>query len=113
MVLPHNRYCVCAVGDAMNKISKTPCYKYIIGAMRKVWRWSPARAQVKRDAKGVCAKCGDKPERLEIDHKEGVAYESWNAYMSTLFCEADKLWALCKKCHKKKSAEERKRRKEI
>lgn len=53
---------------------------------------------------------------VEVDHIIPVVdpftgFTTWDDYINRLFCSADNLQVLCKPCHKKKSAKERKLRK--
>lgn len=65
-----------------------------------------------------CAGC----ERLflardvQVDHitpvvEPAVGFVDWETYFDRLFCEVDNLQVLCKKCHNKKTKEERAERK--
>ena len=70
-----------------------------------------------------CTECGDlfPQNQMQADHIEPVVplegFENkvwleydWNELIQRLYCEADGLQAVCKSCHKTKSAEERKAR---
>ena len=70
----------------------------------------------------MCAGYGRPPhevraKEIEVDHIEpvvdpDVGFTTWDDFIERLFVEEDKLQVLCKDCHKKKTAEEaRKRRK--
>ena len=106
----------------------------IRGAIRRVFSRSPIvqelrksvreeRVQYKKDGsvskrKAVfykCAKCGvmHRAKESSVDHKDPVidpkiGFQSWDIFVSRLFCSADKLQVLCSTCHDKKTAEERK-----
>lgn len=54
---------------------------------------------------------------VEVDHIEPVVpltgFVSWDDTIKRIFCKADGLQVLCKKCHKVKSKAENKQRKEL
>jgi len=106
----------------------------IRGAIRRVFSRSPLvqevrrkvrqeRTQYNRDGKPSkkkavfyqCAICGKwiRAKDASVDHKIPVidplkGFESWDIFVSRLFCKAENLWLLCSCCHDKKTAEERK-----
>lgn len=52
---------------------------------------------------------------MEVDHIKPVVdpqegFVSWDEFINRLFCEKDNLQALCKTCHKIKTAKEKKKR---
>jgi 5-methylcytosine-specific restriction endonuclease McrA len=53
-----------------------------------------------------CAHCKGLFDKVDIDHIEEVGpfLGSWDEYIPRLFCELDNLQALCKDCHKEKTA---------
>lgn len=95
---------------------------YIIAALRKVWRYSPARRAVKNRAKVGeayrCESCQGLFERIEIDHIDPVGScvftsgpnkgkKNWNEFIERLnYVQEDNLRALCRGCHKEKSVKE-------
>ena len=79
-------------------------------------RWLP-RFQVMTDArqsrgKYLCNKCKEivGTKEFQIGHKEPVVpvtgWDSWDGFISRLFCPKSKLQLLCKPCHKAKSKKE-------
>ena len=64
----------------------------------------------------TCAKCGNITAKPEIDHIDPVGKEPsfpYNledliTYLRRLLCDESNLQVLCRKCHKAKSAEEKK-----
>jgi 5-methylcytosine-specific restriction endonuclease McrA len=59
-----------------------------------------------------CAKCRKlfTQTSIQIDHIEAIGpCKTWDEFIKRLFCEKDNLQALCKACHKKKTAAERKK----
>lgn len=67
----------------------------------------------------ACAICGNTftSTHMQVDHKEPVVspkkgWQSWTQFIERLFCEADKLQAVCKGCHQIKTDRERMERNE-
>ena len=66
------------------------------------------RAHVRKRDKGQCNHCGVKAGRWDVDHikplweQKGVSAED----LDMSYYSLDNLQTLCKKCHKKKTAEE-------
>jgi len=100
----------------------------IMSALGKVWMVWHGRNEAKRRCKiqdknnahngwFVCEKCGSHREKIEIDHIEPIVkpeegFVDWNTYIASKFVEADKLQSLCHECHKEKSSQENKLRRE-
>lgn len=93
-----------------------PTWVYLVGAARKIWRWSPERREVIRDSTNnefyICAGTGNQPKhnvkKVQIDHivpvgKAPKTFKGWDAYYKRLFCPISNLQALCTKCHKAKT----------
>lgn len=66
-----------------------------------------------------CALCFNEftAKDMEVDHilpavDPIVGFTSWDEFINRLFCEQENLQAICKPCHKVKSAKERKIRNE-
>lgn len=66
-----------------------------------------------------CAECKEFfiARDVQIDHKDPVVdvyagFIDWDTYIDRLYCEANNLQVLCKPCHKAKTAQERKERKD-
>ena len=60
----------------------------------------------------TCRRCKqDFPQKMvEVDHINpvvGKGFESWDKFISNLFCGKDNLQVLCKECHKRKTKSER------
>jgi hypothetical protein len=65
-----------------------------------------------------CEECHEEREKIEIDHIEPVVlpevgFTTWDDYIASKFVTSDKLRGLCRECHKQKSKEENKIRREI
>lgn len=94
---------------------------YIIGALRKIWRWSPERTQILAEsikaANGKpkigpykCAMCKldhkrIKRDDIQVDHiaaviPEDVGFTTWDSYIERLFCPIEGLRVVCKPCHR-------------
>ena len=111
---------------------------FIRGGLRSIsMRWPP-KNEVKRMARVsrgvyICAGYSDqaphevsaslppKPGNARrinnavVDHinpivDPAVGFTTWDAFITNLFCEADRLQLLCHECHKAKTADERKKR---
>jgi len=81
---------------------------YLVAAIRRIWYWSPNRKAVKKAAK-ACALCGKVCDKYDIDHIVPVGpkpaeWKNWDQYLNSMF--EGKLQALCKECHKEKTAED-------
>lgn len=106
---------------------------FVFSALRQAsMRW-PVKNQVKKAArvsrgKYLCASCksvvdasikidGKRKDNAVVDHINPVVpvsgFDSWDACIERLYCEADNLQVLCRACHDSKTAEERKMRKEL
>jgi 5-methylcytosine-specific restriction endonuclease McrA len=109
--------------------TKSQYFNFIRGALRKAATRYPVKHQVLDTVKTFvegkrhrfeypCAECGASFKRteVEVDHIVPAGslreYEDLPSFTRTLFCEADNLQVLCKPCHKKKTAAERKAKKE-
>jgi len=64
-----------------------------------------------------CANCRDvfAGKDVQIDHIEPVVdkivgFKNWDVYIDRMFCDVEGLQVLCKKCHLKKTSDERKER---
>lgn len=76
-------------------------------ALRAVWLRSRERAAAIKREGGRCECCGKKQSaakgrevRLEIHHKEGVAWEQIiDLVYEQLLCHPDRLEVLCTDCH--------------
>ena len=108
--------------------------KFLWSDIRNAWRhWSPNRREVldaamvkiaKRKKDGtlskvfvkhwICAKCGEPVIERDVDHIDQVGAaprcdEDVGDAAKRLFCEINNLRVLCKPCHKKVTAAQRKR----
>lgn len=97
-----------------------PLWIYLVGAARRIWRWSPA-AQAMRKMPQICIKCGavapKKPKKRQgfhIDHITAIGkaprdWQGWDVYYQRMFVGVDQLQILCQPCHKQKTKEEKAR----
>lgn len=81
-------------------------------AIRQVWSWSYARkACIARatDAKGFgrCELCKKRVPKLFADHLKMMGDVLSPTYIKRMFASSKHLQAICKKCHDKKTREER------
>lgn len=95
----------------------------IIQALRKVWFYSPERAEVIKRCKieknkYKCEKCNQIVEKIQVDHikpvinpKEG--FQGWDIYINRLFVSSTKQQGLCKMCHDIKTMIEKNLKKNI
>jgi 5-methylcytosine-specific restriction endonuclease McrA len=102
-----------------------PLRASILAGLGKAWMFWPPRNEVKRRCKHptkagwfICEMCKGEREKLDVDHivpciKPSEGFTSWDAYIEARFVTADKLQGLCKDCHKKKTKDENRLRKEI
>ncbi len=85
-----------------------PKYECLKGACVGVQRNKKSGRDAKHYRCAACEECFPQ-SNVQVDHKEPVGqFVDWNQMVEKLFCEADNLQVLCKPCHKKKSAAERK-----
>lgn len=107
----------------MRKRKKWSPNGYLFAAFRKIWRWCPERRECleagKVGLKYSCNGCKGrfKREDVAVDHKEPVVdpskgFETWQVYFNRLFVPVSKMQLLCKTCHKEKSKEENKIRRQ-
>lgn len=87
--------------------------KKLHAACRKVWAWSyPKKLCLQRaigkDGFSRCEGCKRKVPKVFADHIEPVGEVGSPGYLERLFCPSSNLQALCKKCHDKKTREEKK-----
>lgn len=88
-----------------------PPQVYLVGHIRKIWRWSLKRRQVLRDA-DKCYVCHEPSGEYQADHVIPVGpaplrgWTGWDEYLQRMF--EGELKAICKKCHKEKTSKERK-----
>jgi 5-methylcytosine-specific restriction endonuclease McrA len=88
---------------------------YVKSGLRRMWGRSKQRSSALRAAKisygkYECADCGEifKRKEIEVDHKIPVGrFEGFDKYIERLFCDSRYLQILCKSCHKKKTAKDR------
>lgn len=62
-----------------------------------------------------CALCGGEfsQKDVQVDHIVPIGQcNTWDEFIERLFCEADNLQVLCKKCHKTKTKKENKKKSE-
>jgi 5-methylcytosine-specific restriction endonuclease McrA len=106
-------------------------HSFVMSALRRA-QWPPKYASIARAyvRDGVNPKTG-KPCKLhrcpqcsqlypkgqmQADHINPVVplsgFDSWDGVISRLYCEADNFQPICKSCHKIKSKQENKQRKE-
>ena len=118
----------------MKKKSTFNLKTVVKGALRRAFARWPAAAEVREDSihptiKGprggkqyTCSECGKTfgVTKIAVDHLEPVIpldktveEMSWDEVVERMFCDKANLQVLCKEvCHKKKTSEERKARKE-
>lgn len=114
----------CRAGDTW---TEARYFQFIRAALRAAFSRYPVRFQVKKMAERKvtgqrhkyeykCAECKKwyMSKQVHIDHIKPCGslktYKDLPKFVETLFCEADNLQVLCTDCHKKKTAEERKKR---
>ena len=88
----------------------------IISAVRKIWLYSPERREVMKAAKcGYCNRPKGNREKFDCDHLLPIiptsGWDNWDNYFERLFDGIQV--ACCKTCHRKKTAMENKKRKDI
>lgn len=107
--------------------TKSQYWSFIRSALRRAFSRYPVKFQVKNKARRTvkgkrhkyeyqCAKCEEwfKDKDVEVDHDPPCGslkdYSDLPGFVERMFCEEDKLQVICKPCHKKKTAEERKKK---
>lgn len=82
-------------------------------ALRKLWLWSPMRAEALKAAKAApalytCAGCETTHRKVSVDHITPCGpIDDLNAFRDRLFCSADGLQVLCAECHAQKTVYDR------
>lgn len=112
-----------AVYSALRRKFKAyPGYKDTLDEAKEEYFIKSKHGKDMRRVHYKCADCGEmfKRQEVEVDHIEPVIpvegipmndeLPDFNVYIARLFCPEDNLQVLCKSCHKKKSAEEKKER---
>lgn len=95
--------------------------RLIIGALRKIFWYSPLRREALEKAKiGLLYKCAITKKKFPInevtvDHiipvvDPQIGFVDWNTFVARLFCDVNNLQVLSKVAHAKKTKEERSRR---
>jgi 5-methylcytosine-specific restriction endonuclease McrA len=115
----------CRAGDTW---TEARYFAFIRGALRRAAAKYPVKYQVKDAARRnkpegkagrhrfeyQCNGCKKwfQGKEVEVDHIEPAGslktFSDLPAFTERLFCEADNMQVLCKKCHRKKTNEERK-----
>jgi hypothetical protein len=106
------------------KLKKKKIYNLktrIVAGIRKVWRFSPLRTEVKKRCRvkiGIyrCEKCRKLTDHVDIDHKEPavdpvLGWQGYDIFIQRLFCDVSNLQGICLRCHELKSDKESKVRK--
>ncbi len=80
-------------------------------ALRRVWSWSKARKiclarAVGKDGFPRCELCKTKVPKVYPDHIEPVG-DVDSGFIARLWCSSTRLQAICKKCHNRKTKDER------
>ena len=90
--------------------SRYPVKHQFLKSRQKPYSGSDKRTKFEYD----CEECKQtfKGKDVQVDHIKPAGsllkYEDLPSFVENLFCEVDNLQLLCKECHKKKTAEERK-----
>lgn len=88
--------------------------KKIRTAVRRVWAWShPRRLVVARclveDGFSKCEYCEKVVPKIYVDHINNVG-DVDSGFIQRMFISSEHLQGLCKKCHDKKTRDERKKK---
>lgn len=91
----------------------------IRSALRKLWLWSAPAKEALKQAKAYkgfwfCKHCGFPTDKPQVDHLDPVGAtpgsrksnggETWDGFMTRLFCAVEGLQVLCRACHALKTA---------
>lgn len=112
---------------AGNTMTEQGYIGWIRGWLRRAWVKYPVRFQVMKAASRrvtgkrhkteyLCDMCQDwfKGNEIEVDHINGCGsftkLEDLPTYVAKLFCEPEDVRVLCKPCHRKHTAQQRKTR---
>lgn len=97
---------------------------YLISALRRASYRSPIRNEVLKNARQArnsykCNGCGHTQytrKEVAVDHIHPIVpitgWDTWDGFISRLFCDVTELQVLCKPCHNYKTKEENKKRRE-
>lgn len=110
--------CGCERRVATEYLGSKEKVNFLRNGLRRLWlKWPPryhtvSSSRVDR-GKYLCVGYGKDQhivgcKDIHVDHINPVGQlNDWNAHINKLFCSADNLQILCKKCHKKKTKDER------
>lgn len=97
--------------------------RYIIPALRRIWRYYPLRRQTleaafsKETGLYQCANCLLEHEKVQVDHIDPIGTckrpdgrTDYNMYVDRLLTTKENLQCLCVDCHKTKTKSENKER---
>jgi 5-methylcytosine-specific restriction endonuclease McrA len=109
----------------MAAIEEKKLKSWLLKHLRRVSKYWPEKTKVYHRVKVDrgqyrCEYCNSifKQHELQIDHINPVVdvnkgFQGWDIYVSRLFCDSDKLQALCKPCHLIKTQAENEKRREV
>lgn len=92
--------------------------RYIIPALRKIWRWYPPRSlalklSLQENGLYKCARCLENHEKVQVDHIDPIGTckrpdgrTDYNRFIDRLLCPIENLQCLCSDCHKGKTKRE-------
>lgn len=86
--------------------------KQLRTAMRRVWSWSYPRRLAKNRSLNTegfhqCEKCNEVVPKIQIDHKVPCGKITDPGFIERLYCPSTELQALCPKCHRKKTKDDK------
>jgi len=107
---------------ATKKRKIVPIGTKVRSALRKLWMWSPERRtalSAARIRRGIyrCDGCRGAvtSKFIAVDHRVACVplsgWDSWDGFITRLFCDPSGLQVLCQRCHEQKSCQEKESRK--
>ncbi len=107
---------------ATKKRKIVPIGTKVRSALRKLWMWSPERRaalSAARISRGIyrCDGCrvAVTSQFIAVDHTVACVplsgWDSWDGFITRLFCDPSGLQVLCQRCHEQKSCQEKESRK--
>lgn len=106
-----------AIRSAVRRtFSRSPMVREVMMKVRRERPWfkTDGTPAAKPRVEYLCSSCGEwhMGKNIQVDHIEPVVdpevgFQSWDVFISRLFCDVDNLAVLCKTCHEKKTNEEK------
>lgn len=111
-----------AIRSALRRtFSRSPMVREVMMKVRRERPWflKDGSQAAKPRVEYLCSACGEwhMGKNIQVDHIDPVVnpeigFETWDTFISRLFCDTSNLTVLCKVCHEKKTNKEKQLAKE-